>query len=72
VGNEAAIRDRIAAQYKAGATHVCITAVRSEGSAGAWSLATGGSRERATPEERTSGARTAMNWLIQLVIGIPI
>jgi probable F420-dependent oxidoreductase len=51
-GDEQAIRDRVAAQYKAGATHVCITPVRSEGSAGAWSLASGGNRERATPEER--------------------
>jgi probable F420-dependent oxidoreductase len=51
-GDERAIRDRVAAQYKAGATHVCITPVRSEGSAGAWSLASGGNRERATPEER--------------------
>jgi probable F420-dependent oxidoreductase len=51
-GDEQAIRDRVAAQYKAGATHVCITAVRSEGSAGAWSLAASGNRERATPEER--------------------
>src|SRR4029077_10658614 len=51
-GDEQAIRDRVAAQYKAGATHVRITVVRSEGSAGAWSLAAGGSRERATPEER--------------------
>jgi len=41
-GDEQAIRDRVAAQYKAGATHVCITPVRSEGSA----------RERATPDER--------------------
>jgi len=51
-GDEQAIRDRVAAQYKAGATHVCITPVRSEGSAGAWSLASGGNRERATPEAR--------------------
>src|SRR5271156_2702600 len=51
-GDEQAIRDRVAAQYKAGATHVCITALRSEGSAGAWSLASGGNRERGTPEER--------------------
>jgi probable F420-dependent oxidoreductase len=51
-GDEQAIRDRVAAQYKAGATHVCITVLRSEGSAGAWSLASGGSRERGTPEER--------------------
>ncbi len=49
-GDEQAIRDRVAAQYKAGATHVCITL--RQGSAGAWSLASGGSRERATPEER--------------------
>ena len=32
-GDEQAIRDRVAAQYKAGATHVCITPV---GVAGAW------------------------------------
>jgi probable F420-dependent oxidoreductase len=51
-GDEQTIRDRIAAQYKAGATHVCITPLRPEGSAGAWSLAAGGNRERATPEER--------------------
>ena len=50
--DEQAIRDRIAAQYKAGATHVCITPLRPEGSAGAWSLAAGGKREHATPEER--------------------
>ena len=41
-GDEQAIRDRVAAQYKAGATHVRITPVRSEGSA----------RERAMPDER--------------------
>ena len=35
-----------------GATHVCITPLRPEGSAGAWSLAAGGNCERATPEER--------------------
>jgi probable F420-dependent oxidoreductase len=51
-GDEQAIRDRVAAQYKAGATHVCITALRPEGSAGAWSLASGGNRGGATPEER--------------------
>jgi hypothetical protein len=32
-GDEQAIRDRVVAQYKAGATHVCITPV---GVAGAW------------------------------------
>jgi probable F420-dependent oxidoreductase len=41
-GDEQAIRDRVAAQYKAGASHVCVTLVRPEGSA----------RERATPDER--------------------
>jgi probable F420-dependent oxidoreductase len=51
-GDEQAIRDRVAAQYKAGASHVCITPLRPEGSAGAWSLAAGGNREHATPEER--------------------
>lgn len=50
-GDEQAIRDRVAAHYQAGATHVCVTPLRPEGSAGAWSLATGGNRERATPEE---------------------
>jgi probable F420-dependent oxidoreductase len=40
-GDEQAIRDRVAAQYRAGATHVCITPVRSEGSA----------RERAMPDD---------------------
>ena len=51
-GDEQTIRDRVAAQYKAGATHVCITVLRPQGSAGAWSLASSGTRERATPEER--------------------
>jgi len=51
-GDEQTIRDRVAAQYKAGASHVCITPLRAEGSAGAWSLAAGGNREHATPEER--------------------
>jgi probable F420-dependent oxidoreductase len=51
-GDEQVIRDRIAAQYKAGATHVCITPLRPAGSAGAWSLASGGARERGTPDER--------------------
>jgi probable F420-dependent oxidoreductase len=51
-GDEQAIRDRVAAQYKSGATHVCITPLRAEGSAGAWSLAAGGNREHATPEDR--------------------
>jgi len=51
-GDEQAIRDRIAAQYQAGATHVCITVLRPQGSAGAWSLASSGTRERATPDER--------------------
>jgi len=51
-GEEQAIRDRVAAQYKAGATHVCITLLRPEGSAGAWSLATGDNREHVTPNER--------------------
>jgi len=32
-GDEQAIRDRVAAQYKAGATHVCVTPVRSDGNA---------------------------------------
>ena len=41
-GDEQAIRDRVAAQYKAGATHVCVTPVRSDGSA----------RERAMPDDR--------------------
>ena len=51
-GDEQTIRDRVAAQYKAGATHVCITVLRPQGSAGAWSLASSATRERATPEER--------------------
>jgi probable F420-dependent oxidoreductase len=51
-GDEQTIRDRVAAQYMAGATHVCITVLRPQGSAGAWSLASSGTRERATPEER--------------------
>jgi probable F420-dependent oxidoreductase len=41
-GDEQAIRDRVDAQYKAGATHVCVTPIRSDGSA----------RERATPDAR--------------------
>ena len=47
-GDEQAIRARIGAQYRAGATHVCITPV---GLAGAWR---GGSdaRARAMPDER--------------------
>jgi probable F420-dependent oxidoreductase len=49
-GDEQAIRDRVAAHYKAGATHVCITPV---GMAGAWR---GGSKasasESANPVER--------------------
>jgi len=32
-GDEQTIRDRVAAQYKAGATHVCVTPVRSDGNA---------------------------------------
>jgi probable F420-dependent oxidoreductase len=40
-GDEQAIRDRVAAHYAAGATHVCLTLVRSEGSP----------RERAMPDE---------------------
>jgi probable F420-dependent oxidoreductase len=51
-GDEQAIRDRVAAQYKAGATHVCITPLRPQGSAGAWGLASGGTREPATPDDR--------------------
>ena len=51
-GDEQAIRDRVAAQYKAGATHVYITPLRPEGSAGAWSHATGGNQMRAVPDER--------------------
>jgi len=49
-GDEQAIRDRVAAHYRAGATHVCITPV---GLAGAWR---GGSQESARasamPDER--------------------
>ena len=45
-GDEQAIRDRVAAQYKAGATHVCITPV---GLAGAWR---GKSEDSTTPVER--------------------
>lgn len=45
-GDEQAIRDRVAAQYKAGATHVCITPV---GLAGAWR---GKSESNATLVER--------------------
>jgi probable F420-dependent oxidoreductase len=41
-GDEQAIRDRVVAQYKAGASHVCITPVRADGSAS----------ERALPDER--------------------
>jgi probable F420-dependent oxidoreductase len=41
-GDEQALRARIAAQYRAGATHVCVTLLRSEGNA----------RERALPDER--------------------
>jgi len=49
-GDEQAIRDRVAAQYRAGATHVCITPV---GLAGAWrGKSEGSTRERVTPVER--------------------
>jgi probable F420-dependent oxidoreductase len=49
-GDEQAIRDRVAAHYKAGATHVCITPV---GMAGAWRGGSkGGSHEGATTVER--------------------
>lgn len=41
-GDERQLRDRVAAHYKAGATHVCVTLLKSEGSA----------RERAMPDER--------------------
>ncbi|HYL60940.1 MAG TPA: TIGR03620 family F420-dependent LLM class oxidoreductase [Candidatus Acidoferrales bacterium] len=41
-GGEKKIRERIAAHYDAGATHVCITPVRSDGSP----------RQRATPDDR--------------------
>jgi hypothetical protein len=41
-GDETRLRDRIEAHHQAGATHVCVTLVRSEGSA----------RERAMPDER--------------------
>ncbi|HEY6420811.1 MAG TPA: TIGR03620 family F420-dependent LLM class oxidoreductase [Candidatus Binataceae bacterium] len=41
-GDESRLRERIAAHHKAGATHVCVTLVKSEGSA----------RERAMPDER--------------------
>lgn len=41
-GNERAIRDRVAAHHRAGATHVCLTLARAEGSP----------RERALPDER--------------------
>ena len=48
-GDEQAIRDRIAAQYQAGATHVCITPVNL---AGAWrGGSAAGARERAMPDE---------------------
>jgi probable F420-dependent oxidoreductase len=49
-GDEQAIRDRVAAHYAAGATHVCITPV---GIAGAWrGDSKGGSREGVTSVER--------------------
>jgi probable F420-dependent oxidoreductase len=41
-GDEQTLRERIAAHYKAGATHVCVTLVRSDGSA----------HERSLPDER--------------------
>ncbi|MGH7950079.1 MAG: LLM class flavin-dependent oxidoreductase, partial [Candidatus Binataceae bacterium] len=41
-GGGQALRDRIEAHYKGGATHVCVTLVRTEGSP----------RERALPDER--------------------
>jgi probable F420-dependent oxidoreductase len=49
-GDDDAIRDRVAAHYKAGATHVCITPV---GLAGAWRRGSQGSAaERSMPDER--------------------
>jgi probable F420-dependent oxidoreductase len=49
-GGEDAICDRVAAHYKAGATHVCITPV---GLAGAWRRGLQGSAsERSAPDER--------------------
>ena len=49
-GDEQAIRDRVAAHYKAGATHVCITPV---GMAGAWRGGSkGGAGSSANPVER--------------------
>jgi probable F420-dependent oxidoreductase len=45
-GDEQALRERIAEHYRAGATHVCVTLLRSEGSA----------RERALPDERALDA----------------
>ena len=50
-GDEQAIRDRVAAQYKAGATHVCITPVTGRQRRRV-ELAASGKREHATPEER--------------------
>ena len=44
-GDEQAIRDRVAAQYKAGATHVCMTLAGMAGHGAA-------NRERAMPDER--------------------
>lgn len=41
-GDEKKIRERVAAHYQAGATHVCVTPVRSDGSA----------RDRARPDDR--------------------
>jgi len=53
-GGEDAIRDRVAAHYKAGATHVCITPV---GLAGAWRGGSkDGSSERSTPDLRALDA----------------
>ena len=72
-GDEQAIRDRITAQYKAGATHVCITRGQiGRERRGMESCNRRQPRARDARRADARGARTAMNWLLPIVIGVAI